>query len=322
MTVLPMIAAHGIRKTYGSTAVLDDLDLEVTEGTVLALLGPNGAGKTTLVRILSTLVKPDAGTAAVAGHDVVSSPLEVRRAISLTGQYAAVDELLTGEENLILMGRLHRLSRRNARSRASDLLTAFDLSAAARRPVKTYSGGMRRRLDIAVSLITRAPVIFLDEPTTGLDPRSRQAMWEVIRTLVRDGATVLLTTQYLDEADELAHTIAVIDGGRIIAHGSPDELKRRVAVEEAELTFDTVDRRRAAETLLGGAASAADSDPCTLRVPTDGQPAQVRNLLDALHAGAIPIARLALRQPTLDEVFLDLTSRAPASASTGKAAVR
>jgi ABC-2 type transport system ATP-binding protein len=220
------VQARGLRKGFGGQAVLDGVDLDVETGTVFALLGPNGAGKTTLIRILATLLRPDSGTATIAGHDLLTDPRGVRGAISLTGQYAAVDEMLTGQENLRMMGRLRHLGRRAARARAAELLAAFDLTDAAGQRVKTYSGGMRRRLDLAISMITPAALLFLDEPTTGLDPRSRGQLWDVVRGLAADGVTVLLTTQYLDEADQLADTIAVLHHGGVIAHGTPDELKR------------------------------------------------------------------------------------------------
>jgi ABC-2 type transport system ATP-binding protein len=233
------IDVRGLRKSYAGRTVLDGVDLSVSAGTVTALLGPNGAGKTTIVNILSTLLRPDAGTATVAGCDAVRDPDGVRAAIGLTGQFSAVDGLLTGEENLLLMGRLRHLGAKGSRARAAELLERFDLVEAARKPLATYSGGMRRRLDLAMTLVTRPEVIFLDEPTTGLDPRSRHTMWDVVRGLVADGTTVLLTTQYLDEADELADRVAVLDGGRIVAEGTPAELKRLVPADRI--------RRRAAE---------------------------------------------------------------------------
>ncbi|MFE0427157.1 ABC transporter ATP-binding protein, partial [Streptomyces sp. NPDC058953] len=237
MTGSYAIEVKGLRKSFGDTAVLESVDLRVERGTMLALLGPNGAGKTTTVRIIATLLKADGGTALVEGHDVVRDPKAVRRLIGLTGQSTAVDGLLTGEENLVMMGQLFGLGARGARRRAAELLARFDLEKAAKRPAKTYSGGMRRRLDLAVSLINEPPVLFLDEPTTGLDPTSRMAMWETIRRLMADGTTVLLTTQYLEEADQLAHRVAVIDGGRVVADGTAAELKGRIGSERVELTF-------------------------------------------------------------------------------------
>jgi ABC-2 type transport system ATP-binding protein len=287
--------------------VLDGIDLSVEGGTVLALLGPNGAGKTTMVRILSTLVRPDAGQARVAGHDVVRDPDRVRRVISLTGQYAAVDEMLTGEENMLMMGRLRRLGRAEARRRSRDLLARFDLLDAGRRLVKTYSGGMRRRLDLAVSMVAGPPVIFLDEPTTGLDPRSRQTMWDVIRQLVTSGSTILLTTQYLEEADHLAHRIALIDGGTVIAEGTSTELKARVGGEQVELLFAEDEHFDKARVDLGDAAAHLDRERRSIAVATDASAAEVRRLLNRMEHSAIPVERMTLRRPTLDDVFLALT---------------
>jgi ABC-2 type transport system ATP-binding protein len=286
-----MITTRSLRKSFGSTPVLDGVDLEVPGGHVLALLGPNGAGKTTLVNVLATLLRPDAGTATVGGFDVVRQPQEARGVFSLTGQYAAVDSLLTGRENLRLMARLARLGRADGRRRADDLLELFELSAAADRLVRTYSGGMERRLDLAISLLTRPQVIFLDEPTTGLDPRSRNDLWEVIRDVVGAGTTVLLTTQYLDEADALADRIAVLDRGRLIADGTATELKRRVGSAHVELE------------LAGGGVE---------RIPTDGSVADVHRILGDV--ASRPVAHWHLATPTLDDVFLTLTG-APAAPS-------
>ena len=287
------IEAQGLQKAYGDTRVLEGLDLRIEQGEVFALLGPNGAGKTTTVRILSTLLTPDAGTARVAGHDVVTHPKDVRKAISLTAQEAAVDGLLTGAENLRMMARLRRVKDKR---RVDGLLEQFDLADAADRRVDTYSGGMRRRLDLAMSLVARPQVIFLDEPTTGLDPRSRGAVWDAVKQLAHDGTTILLTTQYLEEADRLADRIAVIADGRTAALGTADELKARVAGETVELFFDDDETREAAAALLGE----------SLRLPVDSAE-DVRRILDDLAERGLPASALALHKPTLDEVFLALT---------------
>ncbi len=284
----PMIEARALRKAFGPTTVLTGVDLAVPRGQVLALLGPNGAGKTTTVEILSTLLRPDGGTAAVAGHDVVREPDRVREAISLTGQYAAVDELLTGRENLRLMARLAHLPRSAGRARAEELLALFDLEDAADRLVRTYSGGMRRRLDLAVGLLTRPAVLFLDEPTTGLDPRSRSDLWAVIRDVVAAGATVLLTTQYLDEADALADRVAVLDHGRVIAQGTAAELKRGVGAAHVELQL---------------------ADGRTERVATDASVPDVRRILADVELRRLPVESWRVAVPTLDDVFLTLTGR-------------
>jgi daunorubicin resistance ABC transporter ATP-binding subunit len=286
------ITVRGIRKSFGDNAVLRSIDLAVPAGTVFALLGPNGAGKTTLINILSTLVAPDAGTAHVAGHDVVREPELVKRSISLTGQSAAVDDVLTGAENLRMMGKLSGLDHRSARRRADELLERFGIQDAARKRVGTYSGGMRRRLDLAISLILTPPVVFLDEPTTGLDTRSRQALWEEIRGLTANGTTVLLTTQYLEEADQLADRIAVIEHGTVVAEGTPDELKARVGGEMLTVSDD-------AGTVLA-------------ELPTDGTLAGLRRVLDD-YRGA-DTASVTLRTPSLDDVFLAVTG-APATAA-------
>ena len=310
-----VITVEALVKRFGNTVALDGLSFGVPEGTLLGVLGPNGAGKTTAVRILATLLRPDSGRASVLGMDVVHDADRVRHVIGLTGQYAAVDELLTGRENLVMVGRLFRLGRAEARRRAVDLLERFDLTGAANRPVRTYSGGMRRRLDIAASLIARPQVLFLDEPTTGLDPRSRIGMWEVIEDLVGQGTTMLLTTQYLDEADRLATTIAVIDTGRVIAQGTSDQLKAQVGGVRLEVTVaesDHVDRAVAA--LRGHAAGepAVDRETRHVVVPVaaaDGAgilPGVVRDL----DAAGVTVADLALRRPTLDDVFLTLTGHA------------
>ncbi|WP_295123788.1 ATP-binding cassette domain-containing protein [uncultured Leifsonia sp.] len=286
----PAIAVAGLRKAFGTQTVLDGVDLTVERGSVFALLGPNGAGKTTVINILSTLVSPDAGTAVVCGHDVVVDPAGVKESISLTGQYAAVDEVLTAEENLRMMARLSGFDRAGAAERASELIDRFDLRDAARKRVKTYSGGMRRRLDLALSLVATPPVIFLDEPTTGLDTRSRQALWAIIRDLADRGTTILLTTQYLEEADQLADRIAVLDRGRVVAEGTAPELKARVGGEVVEL-------RDAA-------------DEVVRELPTDGTVDGLRAAIDRLDALGVPDASISIRKPSLDDAFLVLTGRA------------
>jgi ABC-2 type transport system ATP-binding protein len=304
------IEASGLEKSYGAAKVLAGVDLRVERGSVFSLLGPNGAGKTTTVRILSTLIRADAGRARVAGFDVVRERRQVRRSISLTGQYAAVDELQTGEENLRMMARLSRLPRSRVRRRAAELLERFDLTDAARQRVATYSGGMRRRLDLAASLVASPSVIFFDEPTTGLDPRSRQAMWQVITGLVGSGVTVFLTTQYLEEADRLADRIAVVDGGRVVAEGTPAQLKRQFAGQRLDLTladalaFDEVARH------LGERAIRRDPERLTVGVATDGSAAHVRALLDEVDPLRRAVRSFAVHSATLDDVFLALTGHA------------
>jgi ABC-2 type transport system ATP-binding protein len=312
----PMIEATGLTKSYGDVRVLTGVDLRVAKGGVFALLGPNGAGKTTTVRILSTLTRPDGGRVRIAGLDAVRGRRVIRRhVISLTGQYATVDELLTGEENLRMIGRLRRLSRSAARRRAAELLERFDLTEAARRRVATYSGGMRRRLDLAAGLIGAPSVLFLDEPTTGLDPRSRQALWQVIADLVTTGVTVLLTTQYLEEADRLADRIALLDGGRIVAEGTADDLKRRVAAHRLDLVLADTDAYTAAEAVLGARAVHRDPGRLTLGVPTDGDAARVRALLDEVDPTRTAVRTFSMRTATLDDVFLALTGRTAQTAS-------
>ncbi|MCS5714300.1 ATP-binding cassette domain-containing protein [Herbiconiux sp. CPCC 205716] len=299
------IEVRGLRKSYGTRLVLDDVDLTVAAGTVTALLGPNGAGKTTAVHILSTLVRPDAGSVAIAGHDVVRDTAAVRASIGLTGQFSAVDTLLTGEENLLLMGRLRHLGRRAAKARAAELLERFDLVDAARTPLATYSGGMQRRLDLAMTLVERPAVIVLDEPTTGLDPRSRRTLWGIVRELVAEGTTVLLTTQYLDEADALADRIAVLDGGRIVAEGTPDALKRLVPGGHLRLSFADAPAYDSAATLLPDATR--DDASLVLTVATAGGTGTLRTVLDRLDAAELPLEDLSIHTPDLDDVFFALT---------------
>ncbi|MEU1147526.1 ATP-binding cassette domain-containing protein [Streptomyces sp. NPDC005863] len=305
------IAAHGLRKSYGDKVVLDGIDLAVPEGTVFSLLGPNGAGKTTAVKILSTLIRADSGDLHVAGHDLATHPQAVRATIGVTGQFSAVDNLITGEENMLLMADLHHLPRQEGRRTTAELLARFDLTDAATKPAATYSGGMKRRLDIAMTLVGDPRIIFLDEPTTGLDPRSRHTMWQIIRTLVADGVTVFLTTQYLEEADELADHIAVLNNGTIAAHGTPDELKRLIPGGHVRLRFtDPTAYRTAADTLHD---ATHHDDTLTLHLPSDGSQHALRTLLDRLDTAHIHADELTLHTPDLDDVFFALTADTPTS---------
>jgi ABC-2 type transport system ATP-binding protein len=304
-----VIQAKNLKKSYGKTSVLKGVSLSVERGKMVALLGPNGAGKTTTVRILSTLLGFDGGSVKVEGFDVQRQADEVRKVIGLTGQSAAVDELLTGRENLIMMGRLYRLTSKSAKARAQELLEEFDLVDAADRPAKTYSGGMRRRLDLAVSLVATPPVIFLDEPTTGLDPRSRLAMWDIINNLKQQGATILLTTQYLEEADQLADRIVVIDGGKVIAEGTAKELKKKIGDDRLELTFGSKKTYESAKTeLQKNIATSNDEDRTVSLLITDTNK-DVQKTLATLDKAKIAIDSMAIHKPTLDDVFLSLTGK-------------
>lgn len=312
------IVVKNLKKSYGKNDVLKGVNLTVKRGTMLALLGPNGAGKTTTVRIMSTLLKYDDGSVTVEGFDVAKSPDEVRAVIGLTGQSAAVDEILTGRENLIMMGQLYRLTKRSAVARAEELLEQFDLVDAAGRSVKTYSGGMRRRLDLAVSLIATPPIIFLDEPTTGLDPRSRIAMWDIINKLKADGKTILLTTQYLDEADQLADNIVVIDGGKVIAEGTAKSLKSKVGKDRLELTFAKQSQLTDAENVLGKKVTDTSDKELTLTVMISDTNKDVADTLNALTKAKIAIDSMAIHKPTLDDVFMSLTGKKKPSEKKGK----
>ncbi|MDB5187163.1 MAG: daunorubicin resistance transporter ATPase, antibiotic transport system ATP-binding protein [Candidatus Saccharibacteria bacterium] len=304
-----VIQVKNLTKSYGENNVLKGIDLNVERGTMLALLGPNGAGKTTTVRILSTLLKFDGGSVMVEGYDVAKDADKVRSVIGLTGQSAAVDELLTGRENLVMMGRLYRLTKRSAIARANELLEEFDLLDAADRPAKTYSGGMRRRLDLAVSLIATPPVIFLDEPTTGLDPRSRIAMWDIIKKLMANGTTILLTTQYLEEADQLADQIIVIDGGKVIAEGTAKELKGKVGKDRLELAFANEKALAAAQKALGAGVVSVDEKEHSVTIAINDTNEDVKSALDTLSKQKIELIAMAVHKPTLDDVFLSLTGK-------------
>jgi len=301
-----MIETRGLCKAFGKHVVLDGIDLDVAEGTIIALLGPNGAGKTTAVHILSTLIHADSGEVRVAGHNLTREPAAVRTAIGVTGQFSAVDNLLTGEENLLLMADLHHLSRSEGRKRAAALLERFDLVDAAKKLPITYSGGMRRRLDLAMTLVGDPRIIFLDEPTTGLDPRSRHTMWQIIRDLAASGVTILLTTQYLEEADQLADRIAVLDQGKLVAEGTPDELKRRIPGGHISLQFADVSGLELAAHTLGEVVR--NDNELTLQVPTDGSARSLKLVLDQLDHAAITVDGVSVHTPDLDDVFFALTS--------------
>jgi ABC-2 type transport system ATP-binding protein len=321
------IEAHGLTKSYGKVRALTGIDLRVTEGTVYGLLGPNGAGKTTAIRILTTLLTPDSGTAQVAGYDVVRQADELRAVIGLTGQFAAVDGNLTGRENLILIGRLYHLDIRDIRQRAADLLERFELTEAADRPARTYSGGMKRRLDLAASLVGRPRVLFLDEPTSGLDPRSRIALWQIIGALVREGTTILLTTQYLEEADRLADRIAVIDLGRVIAEGTSDELKAMIGGEVVEVRLaredgssDGLDRALGLLRDLASGEPVLDREAHAIRLPVRGGAKILAEAIRRVDDAGFEVTELSLHRPTLDDVFLTLTGHAAETSTNGNAA--
>ncbi|MDX3105914.1 ATP-binding cassette domain-containing protein [Nonomuraea angiospora] len=305
-TIEPAISVTGLRKSYGSHRVLDGIDLTIPQGTIFSLLGPNGAGKTTMVQILSTLIRADAGEIRVAGHDLAREPEKVRAAIGVTGQFSAVDSFLTGEENLRLMADLLHLGRSRGRERARELLERFDLTDASRKPAVTYSGGMRRRLDLAMTVIGTPKLIFLDEPTTGLDPRSRRTMWQIVRDLVeQDGVTVFLTTQYLEEADELADRIALLSQGELVAEGTPAELKRLVPGGHIVVRFADADGYRRAAPHVG--ATSRNDAALTVQIPDSGGVRTLKKLLEWLDAETIDVAELSVRTPDLDDVFLALT---------------
>ncbi|MET8579715.1 ATP-binding cassette domain-containing protein [Streptomyces collinus] len=323
------IYAEGLVKTFGDVRALDGVDLDVPEGTVLGLLGPNGAGKTTTVRCLTTLLRPDSGRAVVAGVDVLKQPDAVRRSIGLSGQFAAVDEYLTGRENLQMVGQLYQMRAKAAKRRAAELLEQFNLADAADRPAKTYSGGMRRRLDLAAALVVSPPVMFMDEPTTGLDPRNRQQLWEVIKQLVSGGTTLLLTTQYLEEADHLAHDIAVVDQGRVIAQGTSDQLKARTGGERVEVVVHEREHIASATEVLRGFGkgdTTVEEHTRKLTVPVTGGAKLLAEVIRELDTRGIEIDDIGLRRPTLDDVFLSLTGHVAETAardeSNGKEAVK
>ncbi|MFH8569012.1 ATP-binding cassette domain-containing protein [Streptomyces sp. NPDC017993] len=307
------IYAEGLVKTFGEVRALDGVDLDVPEGTVLGMLGPNGAGKTTAVRVLTTLLKPDRGTAQVAGIDVLAHPDRVRRSIGLSGQFAAVDEYLTGRENLMMVGQLYQMSARDAKRRAGELLERFHLADAAERTAKTYSGGMRRRLDLAAALVVSPPVMFMDEPTTGLDPRNRQGLWDVIQELVAGGTTLLLTTQYLEEADRLAHDICVVDHGKVIARGTSDQLKARTGGERVEVVVHAPEHLAIADEVLRGfgkGESTVETHTRKLTVPVTGGAKLLAEVIRELDTRGVEIDDIGLRRPTLDDVFISLTGHA------------
>lgn len=306
------IVVKDLHKSYKELKVLKGVTFSVKRGTILAVLGPNGAGKTTTVKILSTLLDADKGRASVNGHDVVERPAGVRSSIGLTGQYAAVDEYLTGKENLEMIGRLYRMTRQSATARADELLDEFDLVEAGKRPVKTYSGGMRRRLDLAMSLIASPPIIFLDEPTTGLDPRSRLTMWEMIKKLADSGTTILLTTQYMEEADHLADNILVIDDGKVIAEGTADQLKAQVGSDRLELTIAKKSNFKKAQEVIDGEGLKADPESRIISITSKSGVGELRTVLQRLEEAKIEVENVSLHRPTLDDVFLTLTGRSTA----------
>jgi len=304
--VPPAIAVVGLRKSYGEQLVLDGIDLAVEQGTVFALLGPNGAGKTTTVQILSTLIHSDAGQAALAGYDLNTEPARIREVIGVTGQYSAVDKLLTGRENLMLMADLYHLGRARAKARTEELLERFELTEAAGKLAATYSGGMQRKLDLAMTLVSDPQIIFLDEPTTGLDPRSRRTMWQIVKDLTRSGVTIFLTTQYLEEADQLADQIALLDHGTLIAQGTPHELKRTIPGGHIRLRFTDAGTLSKAQEVIARPAR-ADDEELTLEVPTSGSVPELRGILTRLDDQGIDVAELTVHTPGLDDVFLTLT---------------
>ncbi len=320
-TAAPAVRVRGLRKSFGKQVVLDGIDFEVAQGTVFALLGPNGAGKTTAIHILSTLISADGGEVLVGGFDVAREPASVRGVIGLTGQVSAVDVQFTGEENLRLMADLHHLGRDRGRRRVADLLERFDLVDAAGKPVMTWSGGMRRRLDLAMTLVGEPRIIFLDEPTTGLDPRSRRVMWDIVRELVASNVTILLTTQYLEEADRLASQIALLDGGKVVAQGTPAELKRLVPGGSVRLEFGDLGQLEQAVSAVGIGAL-RDDESLALQVPSDGSVHALRTLLDRLDAGSVEVEALSVRSADLDDVFLSLTGRSDGRTADEKVPTR
>jgi ABC-2 type transport system ATP-binding protein len=315
-TTKSAIEVKNLTKSFGNLKVLNGISFSVKQGSIMALLGPNGAGKTTTIRILSTLLPPDKGEASVVGYDTVKDPNKVHRSIGLTGQYAAVDEYLTGEENLLMMGRLYRLSTKDTKRRSKELLEQFDLVEASKRTVKTYSGGMRRRLDLAMSLIAIPPVIFLDEPTTGLDPRSRLMMWQMIKQLAGRGITILLTTQYMDEADHLADHIVVIDNGKVIAEGTSDALKSKVGSDRLELTIGRKSSLEKAQQVINGKTQQVDTERRVVSIASKGGAKRAKQLLQRLEDAGIQVETISMHRPTLDDVFLTLTGHAATAEET------
>lgn len=312
------IVVKNLQKSYGNVKVLRGVNFSVKKGNILALLGPNGAGKTTTIKILSTLLLPDGGSASINGSDVVKDASGTRASIGLTGQYAAVDEYLTGEENLLMMGRLYRLSKKDTRERTEKLLKQFDLVEASTRPVKTYSGGMKRRLDLAMSLIASPPIIFLDEPTTGLDPRSRLTMWEIIKRLAEGGTTILLTTQYMDEADQLADNIVVIDNGKVIAEGDSNSLKAKVGSDHLDIIIAKKGKLEAAASALKADKPTLNEDSRTVSIATKTGVSKLKQVLAELEKAKIEVESVSLRRPTLDDVFLSLTGHGATKETEGE----